>query len=126
MAVTQTEQIERLVTNFSESVAQQTDAIARGDAKASNKWAKQYIAAFRKLRVLGDAGRDGLVPLLSHPRGDVRSMAACYLLRHRTQQALAVLRTEAQGKGFVALEASEAIARWKDGSWSLDPESSAS
>jgi hypothetical protein len=58
---------------------------------------------------------------LTHERPDVRVMAAAYLLRHRTAEALAVLREAAKGSGMVAFEASQAIGRWEDKTWALDP-----
>lgn len=110
-----------LVARFAEAVAEQTDAIWRGDAKTGNKHAKRYIAAFEKLRAMGDAGRDALCVLLAHERPDVRVAAAAYLLRHRTAEAFAVLHEAARGSGLVAFEASQAMKRWEDGTWALDP-----
>jgi len=49
-------------------------------------------------------------------------MAAAYLLRYKTDQARAVLETEAKGKGFVALGAAQALQRWNEGAWALDRE----
>lgn len=114
-------ELERLVEQFAFNVAAQTDAIWRGDAKTGNKHARKYIAAFEKLRAHGDAGRDALAVLLKHPRPDVRVTAAAHLLRHRTKEAMAVLRKAAKGKSLVAFEASEALKRWAEGK-SLDPE----
>lgn len=110
-----------LVTVFAEAVAAQTDAIWRADPRAGNKQAKKYIAAFHKLRQLGDEGRNALAALLKHERPDVRVMAAAYLLRHRTEEALAVLHEAAAGKGLVSFGASECIKRWEEGTWALDP-----
>lgn len=111
-----------LVAQFAEDVAQQTDAIWRGDHKAGNKYAKRYIATFEKLRAMGDVGREALCALLDHYRPDVRVMAAAFLLRYRTAQALEVLREAAKGSSLVAFEASEAIKRWEERTWSLDPD----
>lgn len=121
MAVKQTQEIQRLVAAFADAVIGQTEAIGQGDHRTGNRSAKRYIAAFRKLRILGDAGRDGLVTLLVHSSSDVRTMAACYLLRYRTREALEVLRAAAAGEGLIAFEASEAIKRWEEGTWNLDP-----
>ena len=115
------EEIHKSVQDFAHSVIQQTEAIGRGDHRRGNKYAKRYIAAFEKLRAIGDAGRDALASLLTDPRADVRAMAATFLLRHRTEEALDVLRAEATGEGIVAFEASEAIKRWEEGTWSIDP-----
>lgn len=113
--------IEELVEAFAQHTVAQTDLIFRGDAKTGNKHAKKRIAAFKKLRAHGDAGRDALAVLFNHPRMDVRIMAAAYLLRHRTAEAKAVLEEVSKGGGLAALEASEALKRWEDGTWALDP-----
>ena len=113
--------MEGLVEQFAENVAAQTDAIWRGDAKTGNKHAKRYGAAFDKLRAHGDAGRDALAILLKHPRMDVRVTAAACLLRHRTAEAKAVLEEAAKGEGMVPFEAQQALQRWEEGTWALDP-----
>lgn len=115
-----------LVEQFAEEVAKQTDAIWKGDHRTGNKHAKRYIAVFRKIRAMGDPGRDALAALLRHERPDVRVATAAYLLRHRTVDAMAVLREAAKGTGMVAFEASQAIKRWEEGSWTLDPPTNAS
>lgn len=112
---------EKLVEEFAQHTIAQTEAIFRGDAKTGNKHAKKRIAAFKKLRAQGDAGRDALARLFTHPRMDVRVKAAAYLLRHRTAEAQAVLREIAGGEGLAAFSASEALKRWDEGTWSLDP-----
>lgn len=115
------QQVENWVNAFADSVVQQTEAIKQGDHRAGNKCAKQYIKMFERLRGVGDAGRDTMLPLLSHPRSDVRATAAAFLLRYKTKEAMAVLRTEAAGKGLVAFEAAQALKRWEEGAWDLDP-----
>jgi hypothetical protein len=114
-------ELEELVTQFAQNVAAQTDAIWRGDAKTGNRHAKKYISAFEKLRAHGDAGRDALAALFSHPRMDVRVMAAAVLLRHRTVEAKAVLQEAAKGEVLIPFEAQQALQRWEEGTWALDP-----
>jgi predicted ArsR family transcriptional regulator len=114
-------QLEKLVREFGENVAAQTDAIRRGDPKTGNKHAKRYIRAFQALRALGDQGRDALVPLMFESRDDVRGMAAAFLLRHRPDEARRVLQDLARGEGFVAFSATETLKRWEEGAWQLDP-----
>lgn len=114
--------LEKLVEAFAQHTVDQTDAIFRGDARTGNMHAKKRIAAFKKLRTHGDAGRDALAALFTHPRMDVRVKAAAYLLRHRTAEAQAVLKEAARGEGLAAFSASEALKRWEEGTWSLDPE----
>ncbi|WP_164016082.1 DUF2019 domain-containing protein [Pyxidicoccus trucidator] len=114
--------LEKLVEQFAEHVAEQTDAIWRGDARTGNKHARKYGAAVDKLLAQGDAGRDALCVLLKHPRMDVRVMAAAHLLRYRTAEAKAVLEDAAKGEGLVPFEAGQALKRWEEGTWALDPE----
>jgi hypothetical protein len=113
--------IDRLVQQFAENVALQTDAIWRGNSSGGNRYAKRYIKAFAELRKLGDRGRDALLPLFQYPRPDVRVAAAACLLRHREAEARAVLEEAARGKGLVAFEAEQALERWNEGTWNLDP-----
>ncbi|WP_257446294.1 DUF2019 domain-containing protein [Archangium lipolyticum] len=113
--------LDDLVEKFAYHTAEQTDAIFRGDARTGNRHAKQRVAAFKMLRAHGDVGRDALVRLFTHSRMDVRGMAAVYLLRHRTSEARAVLQEIANGEGLAAFEASEALKRWEEGTWALDP-----
>jgi hypothetical protein len=110
-----------LVDEFAHGVARQSEALAKGEAVTGNGYAARYIAAFEKLRDRGDAGKDALSALLSDSRADVRVMAAAYLLRHCEARARAVLEAEAKGKGMIAFGAAQAIQRWEDGTWSLDP-----
>ena len=112
---------ERLVEEFAYHVQAQTEQIMGGDAKIGNKHAKKAIAAFMQLRASGDAGRDALAVLFTHPRMDVRVSAAALLLRYRTAEAKAVLEEAAKGMGLVPFEASQALKRWEEGTWALDP-----
>ncbi|WP_257463355.1 DUF2019 domain-containing protein [Archangium lipolyticum] len=114
--------IEELVERFARHVQAQTDSIFRGDARTGNKHADQLIAAFDELCAHGNAGRDALTALFTHPRMDVRVKAAAFLLRHQTEEAKAVLREAAAGEGLAAFSASEALKRWEEGTWALDPE----
>ena len=113
--------LEAFVASFARHTIEQTSAILRGDAKAGNRHARQRIDAFKKLRAYGDTGRDALVVLLKHPNVDVRTMAATYLLRYKTEEAKAVLEEAAKGQGLVAFEAAETLKRWEEGTWVLDP-----
>ncbi|NNC06038.1 DUF2019 domain-containing protein [Corallococcus exiguus] len=116
-----TEDLQKLVAKFAQHAAAQTDAIWRGDANAANKHADESIAAFKRMRTHGDVGRDALATLFTHPRMDVRTAAAALLLRYRTAEAKAVLGEAAKGKGLIPFEAQEALKRWEEGTWSLDP-----
>jgi hypothetical protein len=109
-----------IAEEFARNVAAQTDAIMRGDRKGGNKYAKKYIAAYKKLRDHGDAGRDALAELLTHSRMDVRVYAAVCLLGDRPEQSRPVLEEAAKGEGLIPFEASQALKHWEAGSWSLD------
>lgn len=113
--------LETLVNEFAENVAAQTESIKRGDAKTGNKHANRYIAALKKLRSAGDAGRDALAVLLEHPRQDVRVGAAAFLLRYRTAEAKAVLEAAANGTGISSIGALMTLKHWEEGTWNLDP-----
>ena len=113
--------LEELIGQFATHVAEQTDAIWRGDARAGNRHAKKYMAAVEQLRAQGDPGRDALASLLTHPRMDVRVKAAAYLLRYRTAEARAVLEEAARSEGMVPFMASQMLMNWEQGTWNLDP-----
>jgi hypothetical protein len=114
--------LEKLVEQFAQNVAAQTDAVRRGDATTGNKHARQYTAALQELRAQGNAGRDALAVLLKHPRTDVRAMAAAFLLRYRTAEAKAVLEAAAKEGGVAAIGAIMTLKRWAEGTWTLDLE----
>ena len=114
--------LEYWVAEFARHAAAQTDEIWNGNAKTGNKHAKAKVAAFKKLCELGgDSGRDALAALFKHSRMDVRISAATYLLRHRTEEAKAVLEEAAKGQGLISFTAQEALKRWEEGTWALDP-----
>ncbi|WP_095976979.1 DUF2019 domain-containing protein [Melittangium boletus] len=112
--------LENLTEEFARNVAAQTDAIMRGDRGGGNKEAKRYVAAYKKLRDHGEAGRDALSRLLTHSRMDVRVYAATFLLSDRPEQALPVLREAAKSEGLIPFEASQALKYWDEGTWSLE------
>jgi hypothetical protein len=117
--------IEALVAEFAFHVQAQTKEIFGGDARTGNKHAKKALAAFQELRSRGNAGRDALAVLFTHPDMDVRTAAAALLLRYRTSEATAILEEAAKGKGLVAFGASETLKRWEEGTWALDPDEDA-
>jgi hypothetical protein len=114
--------LDKLVEQFAWHVQAETEAGWRGDAQTANSHVDEYLAVFDKLRAHGDAGRNALAVLLQHTRMDVRVTAAVFLLRHRTAEAKAVLQEAALGKGMVPFEAQQALQRWEEGTWALDPE----
>jgi hypothetical protein len=122
MAVKSDVALLKLAQKFAREVEHQTEAIRRGDARTGNKHAKGYLDAFKQLRDSGNPGREALVPLLAHERADVRVMAATFLLRYCTEEALKVLEAAARNDGLAAFGAGQAIKRWNEGKWNLDPE----
>jgi hypothetical protein len=114
--------LDLLVKKFAEAVMHQKDAIKRADPKAANEHAKDQLAAFDELRAHGNAGREALTVLFDHESADVRVSAAAFLLRYCESRARAVLETEARRKGLPAFAASQALTRWEDGEWELDPD----
>jgi hypothetical protein len=113
--------LDALVEQFARQVQAEAEAGARGDFQSANRYVDAYLAVFDELRTHGDMGRDALAALFKHPRLDVRVTAAAFLLRHRTEEARAVLEEAAKGKGVVPFEAQQALKRWEEGSWALDP-----
>jgi hypothetical protein len=114
--------LEVLVRQFAENVAAQTDAIFQPGTDPEDRHGDLYIQAFKELRAHGDAGRAALATLFTHQRVDVRVAAASFLLRYRTTEAKAILEEIAKRKGFFAFEAGQALKRWEEGTWALDPE----
>jgi hypothetical protein len=110
---------EELVAEFAECVAAQS---READPEIGNEYARRYVRAFEALRAVGDTGRDALAALFVDPRPKVRVMAASFLLRHSSEKARRVLEEVAAGKGLVALSAKQALEKWADGTWELDPE----
>lgn len=113
---------DELVREFAENVAAQTEAIFQVGADPEDKHGDRYIAAFESLRARGNEGREALCVLLKHPRVDVRTTAAAFLLRYRTAEARAVLEEVAKGEGLVAFGAQQTLKGWEEGTWDLDPE----
>jgi hypothetical protein len=112
--------LEEIAGDFAQNVAAHTDAVWQGDRTGGRKYTKRYIAAYKKLRAHGDAGRDALATLLTHPRMDVRVKAATYLLSERPEQAMPVLADAARGEGMIPFMASQTLKYWAEGTWKLD------
>jgi hypothetical protein len=110
--------IPKLVDEFARHLVAQRQAMERDDVAAGNRHADKYIAAWDALvDEHGDAGRDGLAILLRDPRIDVRTMAAAFLLRHKTKESSRVLE-EAKAAGHFGAE--QTLERWREGTWNLD------
>ena len=114
-------EIAGLVSEFRESLIRQTDTIWN-EGGSGNAFARKSIRAFEKLREHGNAGRDAFAILMTDLRPDVRVAAAAYMLRYRHDEAMEVLRQAAGRESMVGFSEGEAIKRWNEGVWSLDPE----
>src|SRR5262245_54679467 len=108
------------VSVFRENVIAQTDAIWN-QGRSGNAYASKRTRAWVKTREHGNAGRDAFAILMTDLRPDVRVMAAAYMLRYRHEEAMQVLRQAASRDSMVGFEAGEAIKRWNEQVWSLDP-----
>ena len=99
------------LASFVAAVIEQNECIARGDAVPGNRAAKKYIAAARALLASGEDAIERFATLLAHDHDDVRAMAAAFLLRDRTDAAVAALRPIARGVGLAALGAKMTLER---------------
>jgi hypothetical protein len=106
---------EQLTVAFAEAVIAQDRCIEKGDPRAGNRYAKAYIAAGKQLLAGGEAAIEVFCSLLRHPSPGVRAEAAAFLLKSRTEQAVAALRPIAQGKGVAALGAQMTLERYERG-----------
>lgn len=115
---------EELVEQFAYHEMAQRECLKRGDSIAGNRHARARSAVFEELVTrYGDEGRDALAALLRHSEPGVRAMAAAYLLRYKHREAMEVLReVAASGPSFSAFCAQQAMKRWEEGEWQLDPD----
>jgi hypothetical protein len=113
--------LDSLVRRFAQAVIDQENATSRFDIEGANMHARRVSAVFDELCKHGDPGRETLTKLFKHESGQVRVTTAAFLLRYAHDRARAVLAAEAKGDGLLALAAGQAIQRWEDGTWELDP-----
>jgi HEAT repeat protein len=106
-----------LLAAFVEALQKQNDFLAGrgGSVRSGNQQARKYSAAARKLLAGGQASIDRFATLLDHPDRNVRAMAAAFLLKDRTEQAVATLRPIAEGPGLSALGAIYTLKRYEIG-----------
>jgi HEAT repeat protein len=100
---------------FLQAEQNQIECIRRCDSKTGNKHAKKRVAAARQLLAGGKASIDRFATLLNHPDANVRTSAAAWLLKDRTEQAVAALRPIAEGQGLAALGAIYTLKRYEAG-----------
>jgi hypothetical protein len=89
--------------------------ISKGDAVSGNTHAARYTEAAAALLTGGRAHLDAFCTLLEHLDPSVRGMAAAYLLKDRTDQAVPVLHALASGEGLAALGARATLERYRRG-----------
>jgi hypothetical protein len=104
-----------LVESFAAEVAAQDSCIDRGDSASGNAHAQRYVSAARTLLDGGDDSVDAFTKLLAHSNPSVRVMAAAFLLKNRTKQAVEVLTVAAEGSGRAALGAQMTLDRFARG-----------
>lgn len=107
--------IEELTADFAEAVMAQNRCIQRGDVAQGNRHAERYVAAASELLDSGESAIEIFCSLLEHPNVSVRATVAAYLLKQRTERAVAVLIPIAQGRGLAALGAQMTLARYERG-----------
>ncbi len=115
--------IQNLVEEFARCIVSQREAMQEGKLEEGNRFSNLASEAFKALTsVYGDDGREVLKTLLRHPDPEVQMATAVCLLRYCTQEALKKLRDIAEsGTGHAAAVAPQAIKRWEEGDWHLDP-----
>jgi hypothetical protein len=104
-----------LTAAFAEGVIAQERCIEHGDAPTGNKHARKYDAVGRQLLAGGEASIEAFCTLLSHHHRRVQSMAAAYLLKVRTERAVAALTPLAAGRDIAALGARMTLERYERG-----------
>jgi hypothetical protein len=109
---------EELVRVFAENVHAQSQCIMSDppDPRQGNRHAKRYHELGREILSRGPEAIDLFCTLLGHPLTDVRVTAAAYLLKDRTERAVATLRPIAQsGVGLPSLGAEMTLKRYERG-----------
>lgn len=100
---------------FVEAEQKSLEAVDRGDSRAANKYARRSIAAARQLLAGGEASIGRFATLLEHQSANIRASAAAWLLKDRTDQAVAALKPIAKSKGLPAMKAICTLARYAKG-----------
>lgn len=114
--------VDRLVHQFVASIIlSDLECQNLATLRKSRRHSVRYPRIWDRLRMeFRNEGRDAIVPLLRHPRADVRVVAASYLLKYRTNKALPILKKQAKLGRFVAFTASQVLKQWSKGEWGLD------
>jgi hypothetical protein len=110
-----------LVARFAEEVVLQRAALKLRNVSEQNRRADECSRIFDEIRVRGNSARDEFASLLLHSDEFVRLVAASFMLRHKHDAAMRVLRALANQEGMIGFGAEECMARWREGAWTLDP-----
>ena len=109
-----------IIADLLDAAIKQDEAIMAADGKAARKYGNLLCDRWRDVKDLGDEAKDELAKHLRHPNPSVRSTVAVFLLKHKHDEAMSVLKELAQGEGLGAFECQKAIKRWEEGTWSLE------
>lgn len=117
------EEVEKLINKIAEYEINRNFALwHEEDVKKANKYDRKIDKAFDKIREYGDSAREKMTRLFEHENDSVKILAAASLLRYDTERAMAVLKKIAAKDNFNGFVAAQAIKRWEEGDWHLDPE----
>jgi hypothetical protein len=106
---------QELSADFADAVRAQDRCILAGDARRGDEHAAIYVKSAETLRSAGPAYLDALAALLRHSDASVRVMAAAFLLRDRTDDAVAALRGISESDGLAHLGAKSTLDRYDRG-----------
>jgi len=106
---------QELIGEFAAAVMAQDQCIIEGDPREGNRHARKSMSAAKKLLAGGEASIEAFCGLLNHPTPGVQAAAAAFLLKARTERAVATLRPMAEGRGLTALGAQMTLARYERG-----------
>ena len=106
---------QELIGAFAAAVIAQDECITRGDPREGNRHAKRYRGAAKELLSGGEAAIETFCGLLNHQTPGVQAAAAAFLLKVRTERAVATLRPIAKGHGLTALGAQMTLERYERG-----------
>jgi hypothetical protein len=117
--------IQATLTTFVNQCLRHASCASTGRSREANRSYHRILDAFARLKEHGDAGRDALIPLLSHEAVPVRLWAAAILLRYRTGLAKAALKQLTLQQDLAGFEAEMTLTEWSKGNMDLDPVPSA-
>jgi hypothetical protein len=111
--------IKVLVEDFITAAKNHYEASLIGDWRTANKNAAIIRKTVKKLRSLGDEGREALLSQSDNEELSISAMAAVYSLKYAPEKSLSVLNRSAKETSLIGFEAGYAIQGWNEGTWSL-------